>query len=167
MLDALTQAARDMGHQLRWAYRIVADRCRGFVRLGGGSLSHFVRITEAMDTTSVAPTDFPHLSLRDGEAKETGDEIMIRLDLSGVQKDDCRVMIDGNMLYVSGEKYVVRSRRMRTIPVTNQACGSFQRAIVLPRNVLPGQAKASYKNGVMMMHLPKTSSAAARFTSVS
>lgn len=91
-----------------------------------------------------------------GEVEETEKEIVVRLELTGMQKEDCQITVDGNVLYVSGEKHAERSSRDSTYHVMERACGSFQRTIALPRNVFADKAKASYKNGVMTVRLPKS-----------
>ena len=85
-------------------------------------------------------------SLLAGEVEETEKEILARIEVPGMEKEGLQMMIDGNVLYLSGEKHFMEP-----------AYGVFKRAIPLPHNVSTDDAEASYKNGVLKIHLPKTS----------
>jgi len=99
--------------------------------------------------------------------EETGKEIVVRVEMPGMEKEDCRIAIEGNMLYLSGEKRFQRDDVGSTYHVMERAYGSFQRAIPLPRNVDTDKADASYKNGVLTIRMPKTASATARIIPLS
>ena len=73
----------------------------------------------------------------------------------GMEKDDCRIMIEGNLLCLSGEKRLERETSDSTYHVMERAYGAFQRTIPLPRNVDASKAEASCKNGVLSIRLPK------------
>ena len=98
---------------------------------------------------------FPRWSLLAGEMEETDKEIVVRVELPGMEKEDCHITIDGGMLYLRGEKRFERTTQDSTYHVMERAYGAFQRAIPLPRNVDTNDAQASYKNGVLTVRLPK------------
>lgn len=54
-----------------------------------------------------------------------------------------------------------------TYHVMERAYGAFQRSIPLPRNVDTDKAKASYKNGVLTVRLPKVGGKPAKSITVS
>ena len=72
-----------------------------------------------------------------------------------MDKADCSITIEGNLLRLSGEKRAVRETHNSTYHVMERAYGAFERTIPLPRNVAIEQARASFKNGVLTVHLPK------------
>lgn len=72
-----------------------------------------------------------------------------------MEKEECRIMIEGNLLYLSGEKRFERETSDSTYYVMERAYGAFQRTISLPRNVDAEKAEASYRNGVLNIRLPK------------
>lgn len=84
--------------------------------------------------------------------------MLLRLELPGLDKDDCKIVIEGNVLHLSGEKRFERETDDSTYHVMERAYGAFQRSIVLPRNVNIEQAQASFKNGVLTVRLPKQGS---------
>ncbi len=75
-----------------------------------------------------------------------------------MEKEDLKITIDGNVLYLSGEKRIERESHDSSYHIMEHAYGAFQRAIPLPRNVRTDDTDASYKNGVLKIHLPKASS---------
>jgi HSP20 family protein len=72
-----------------------------------------------------------------------------------MEKEDCRITIEGNLLHLTGEKHFSRETHDSTYHVMERAYGAFQRTIPLPHNVDTDKAEASYKNGVLSIRLPK------------
>lgn len=102
-----------------------------------------------------------------GELEETDKEFLVRLEVPGVDKQDCEVTIDGNMLYMKGEKRFERTNHDSTYHVMERVYGVFERVIPLPGNVDPDRAEASCKNGVLTVHLPKLDSGKGRLITLS
>lgn len=101
---------------------------------------------------------YPRWSLLAGEVEETDKEILVRIEVPGMEKKDLQITIDGNLLCLSGGKRIERESHDSNYHIMERACGAFQRVIPLPRNVSTDGAEASYHNGVLKIHLPKTSS---------
>ena len=167
MLDSLKQSGRHLGHELGRAWDSLAEGWREMYSRGSDALTHFVRGDADPHGKTTALAGFPRWSLLAGEVEETDKEIVVRLELPGMEKEDCQITVEGNVLYVSGEKRVERSSHQSTYHVMERAYGSFQRTIALPRNVFADKAKASYKNGVMTVRLPKSNGEKSRFILVS
>lgn len=159
MLDSLKQSGKNIGHEIGRAWDNLAEGWREMFSRGSDALTHFVHGKEEKHPKGSLLAPFPRWSLLAGEVEETEKEIVVRLELPGMQKEDCQVTVDGPLLYISGEKHAERSSRDSTYHVMERAYGSFQRTIALPRNVFADKAKASYKNGVMTIRLPKTNGA--------
>jgi HSP20 family protein len=153
MLDSLKQTR--IGYELGRAWDNLAEGWREMYSRGSNALTQFVHGKEEQHPKDSLLAPFPRWSLLAGEVEETDKEIVVRLELPGMQKEECQITVDGNLLYVSGEKHAERSSHDSTYHVMERAYGSFQRTIALPRNVFADQAWASYKNGVMTIHLPK------------
>jgi HSP20 family protein len=109
----------------------------------------------------------PHWSLLAGELEETPDDVLVRLELPGLDKNDCSILIDGNMLHLSGEKRFERETSDSTYHLMERAYGAFQRSIALPHNVNIEKAEARFRNGVLTVRLPKEGGGGARSISVS
>jgi HSP20 family protein len=61
----------------------------------------------------------------------------------------------GDALVVRGEKRFEREESEGRWRVLQCAYGSFRRVVPLPAPVLADRAKASYRNGVLKIELPK------------
>lgn len=164
MLDSLKQAGKHIGRELTRAWENLSEGWRELLSRGGESLTHFSHAKEAATPESGAlapslvtsPANFPRWSLLAGEVEETAKEIVVRVEVPGMDKSDCHISIEGNTLYVSGEKRFERETHDSTYHVMERAYGAFQRAIPLPGNVDIDQAEANYKKGVLTVRLPKT-----------
>jgi HSP20 family protein len=84
--------------------------------------------------------------------------VVVRIELPGMDKDDCQIRIEGNVLHLSGEKRFERETDDSTYHVMERAYGAFERSIALPRNVNTDEAEATFKNGVLTVRLPKEGS---------
>ena len=155
MLDTLKQSGRKFGHEISRAWDSLAEGWREMFSRSSDALTQFVHGNEEQHPKGSLLAPFPRWSLLAGEVEETDKEIVVRLELPGMQKEDCQITVDGNVLYVSGEKHAERSSHESTYHVMERAYGSFQRTIALPRKVFADKAKASFKNGVMTVRLPK------------
>ncbi len=86
---------------------------------------------------------------------ETDKEVIATAEMPGLEKQDIKINLTEDRLEISAETkkeekkeekgYVYRERRM----------GSYYRAISLPSTIDPDNSKASYKNGVLEIKMPK------------
>ncbi|MBI4692522.1 MAG: Hsp20/alpha crystallin family protein [Gammaproteobacteria bacterium] len=95
-----------------------------------------------------------------GDVFEDTARIVVRLEVPGLQKQDLRLEIEDNALVVSGEKRFERESTQGRWRVMQCAYGSFRRVVPLPASVAPEQAKASYREGVLRVEIPKLRQAA-------
>lgn len=92
------------------------------------------------------------------EVQENDDEVVVRLEAPGMEKEQFDInVIDGRYLSVRGEKRVQREEKRGRYHVMECAYGRFERAVALPAEVDDSRAKASYRNGVLRITLPKVS----------
>lgn len=97
------------------------------------------------------------------EVQENDDEVVVRLEAPGMEKEQFDIsVIDGRYLSVRGEKRVQREEKRGRYHVMECAYGRFERAVALPAEVDDSRAKASYRNGVLRISLPKVRSSGAR-----
>jgi HSP20 family protein len=167
MLNSLKKTGEKIGHEIGHAWDSLSEGWRELLSRGSDSLTKFTRHKEEAPTQGSALAVFPSWSLLAGELEETTKDVLVRIELPGMDKDDCQITIDGNTLYLSGEKRFERETSDSTYHVMERAYGSFQRAIPLPRNVNIDKAQASFKNGVLTVRLPKEGKDQARSLSVS
>ncbi|HYR05580.1 MAG TPA: Hsp20/alpha crystallin family protein [Gallionella sp.] len=168
MLDSLKQAGKNIGRELSHTWESLSEGWRELLSRSSNALTHFSHDNKnEIQSESRVLATFPRWSLLAGEVEETGKEIVVRVEAPGMEKEDCRITIEGNMLYLSGEKRFERETRDSTYHIMERAYGAFQRTIPLPRNVDVDKAEASYKNGVLSVRLPKIADESGRTIPVS
>lgn len=156
MLDSLKEAGMNIGRELNRAWESLSEGWRELLSRSSNALTHFSRGKEEVAISGSDLARFPRWGLLAGEVEETAKDILVRVELPGLEKEDCSITIEGNMLYMSGEKRIERETGDSTYHVMERAYGSFQRAIPLPRNVDADKAEASYRNGVLTVRVPKS-----------
>ena len=166
MLSSLKQAGKQIGRGLSRTWENIADGWRELVHHSGEALTHFSRHKDS-ERTGGALSTFPNWSLLAGEIEETDTELIVRVELPGMEKTDCRITIDDSTLYLRGEKRFERSSSDSTYHVMERAYGMFERVIPLPRYVDSDRAEASYKNGVLTVTMPKLEGKTGRIIPVS
>lgn len=167
MLDTLKQTSRNISNEINRAWESLAEGWRELFTRSRDALTHYAggKNEELAQTGSLA--DFPRWSLLAGEVEETARDILVRVELPGMEKEDFHITVEGNVLYLSGEKHFSRESHDSTYHVMERAYGSFQRAIPLPRNVDADKAEASYRNGVLNLRIPKTGEESGKLIKVS
>jgi HSP20 family protein len=89
------------------------------------------------------------------DVSETESELKIEADLPGVDEKDVDVVITDNVLTIKGEKKGEREEKKKDFHLVERSYGSFSRSLTLPFAVDPNKAKATFKNGVLSITLPK------------
>lgn len=93
------------------------------------------------------------------DVEETKDNVVVRVELPGMKKDDIKVTLMNNVLTVSGERKHASEEKGRTYYRIERSYGKFQRTLELPSEVVADKAKATYKDGILEMVIPKTEKA--------
>ena len=86
---------------------------------------------------------------------ETDDEILVKVELPGVDEKNISVKLAGNTLTVKGERESEKEEKGKHFHRMERHYGSFERSLVLPASVEPDKVKADFKKGVLEVHLPK------------
>ncbi len=136
----------------------------------GGWLSPFERIDELFDDFLRRPFGRPLLSrfpkimeeiapLPSVDIFEEKDDIVLKTELPGMTKDDIEINLTDNMITLSGEKKREEKMEEKNYYRLERSYGSFKRSFTLPAEVQSDKAKASFKNGVLEVRVPKTEEA--------
>jgi HSP20 family protein len=156
MLDSLKSTGKSIGREITRAWGSVAEGWSELLSRSGSALTHFTHPKGARkEEPEEAATGFPRWSILAGEVEESADDIVVRLEVPGLEKEDCEITIDGNMLRLTGSKQLERDTDTSTYHLMERAYGTFQRTVMLPRIVDTEKAKATFKNGVLTVRLPK------------
>jgi HSP20 family protein len=81
--------------------------------------------------------------------------VIVQLEVPGLERENFDIEVLDNTLVIAGEKRFEREATEGRYRVLQCAYGSFRRTVPLPVPVIPDQAQASYRNGVLRVELPK------------
>ena len=87
---------------------------------------------------------------------ETRNEVVVAVELPGLNEKDIRLSITGDLLTIQGERQWSNEVRDAAHYRQERWFGKFERALSLPIPVETGQVKATYRDGVLTIKLPKT-----------
>jgi HSP20 family protein len=90
---------------------------------------------------------------------EEKDRYIVKAEVPGVEKDDVHVSVTDNVLLIRGETKKEESAREQDYYYSERYVGSFSRSIPLPSTVKADQIKATFKNGVLTLEIPKAKEA--------
>ena len=86
---------------------------------------------------------------------EGDNELVLRADLPGLERDDVEVEIKDGVLTVSGERKAEHEEKSDGFHRVERAYGSFSRSIRLPKGVEADAVTADFDKGVLEVHVPK------------
>ena len=91
------------------------------------------------------------------DVREHEDEVIVVADLPGVEKENVSLqLINPRALEISCERSDEKEETTKGYYVRERMSGSLRRMVALPANVMEENSKASFKNGVLEVHLRKT-----------
>lgn len=93
---------------------------------------------------------------------EDRDEVVLKAELPGLSKEDLHVEVSDSALTIKGEKKREEDVKEEDYYCSERCYGTFSRTVELPCEVKAEEAKASLKNGVLEIRLPKTEEAKTR-----
>lgn len=96
------------------------------------------------------------------DVKETEDGLTVYVELPGVKKDDITISLEDNVLAVAGERRFERDEKRDNFHRVERSFGKFSRSFRLPANVQGDKVDASFKDGVLVLSLPKAEEAKPR-----
>jgi HSP20 family protein len=104
-------------------------------------------------------TLFPTLWTPAVDIMESDDQYRVKVELPGVSKDDVKITLESNILTIRGEKRQEQETKENSYHRVERAYGTFQRSFTLPSTVKSDKIDASYKDGVLIINLPKAEEA--------
>jgi HSP20 family protein len=87
---------------------------------------------------------------------ETKDDLVLAVELPGVRDKDVTVSITGDLLSVKGQRRFDKGTPEQQLLHTERSYGNFERLLQLPIPVQADKVKASYRDGVLEIKLPKS-----------
>jgi HSP20 family protein len=90
------------------------------------------------------------------DISETEKEYLIRAELPAVKKEDVKVTVDQGMITIEGERKQEKEDKTERYHRIESFHGSFARSFSLPENVNADGIRCESKDGVLVVHIPKT-----------
>ncbi|HEX9871416.1 MAG TPA: Hsp20/alpha crystallin family protein [Candidatus Tectomicrobia bacterium] len=87
---------------------------------------------------------------------EANESLTITAELPGLEAKDVDVALSGDMLTIKGEKKQEKEEKDEYHHMVERSYGAFARMVRLPAPVAADKIKATFKNGVLTVTLPKT-----------
>lgn len=94
--------------------------------------------------------------IRRVDISETEKEFIIKAEIPGVVKEDVSVTVDNRIITVRGEKKQEKEENGKTFHRVERHYGSFTRSFTLPDNIDETTIKASFKEGLLNLHIQKS-----------
>ncbi len=92
----------------------------------------------------------PKVDISDGES-----ELVAKVELPGMEKDDVDVVVDNNVLTISGTKSEDIEDKDNHCCVRERRFGSFRRSFELPEDVVDRKMEAVFDKGILTITVPK------------
>ncbi len=89
-------------------------------------------------------------------------ELVVRVDLPGMKKDDVKVNVTEDAVTIHGERHREQDEERDGVYRSERTYGAFYRTIALPAGTGTDQVKASFKDGVLEIRMPAAPSAKGR-----
>ena len=101
------------------------------------------------------------------DVAETQDGIVLRAELPGMKQEDIDIELTGDTLTLRGERKFENEKRKENFVRVERSYGRFQRSFTLGVPVQFDAVTASYRDGVLEVHLPKSEETKPRKVQVS
>jgi HSP20 family protein len=90
------------------------------------------------------------------DVSETKDAMIVTAEMPGVDPKEIGIALTGDLLSLKGEKEKRTEEKEERYHRVERAYGAFLRSVRLPMAVDGSKVTATYKNGVLVVTLPKT-----------
>jgi len=100
------------------------------------------------------------------DVAETGEAYRIQAELPGLEASDFEVIVEDDVLTLKGEKKRSEENESEGIRRSESVYGSFVRKLRFPEPIAEEGLKATYKNGVLTVTLPKPEEAQPQVRSI-
>jgi HSP20 family protein len=139
---------------------------RFFGRRGFDPFEDLFRISREMekmlsDITRSFGREFPEIGKFEPriEMYETPDEVVVKAEMPGLDKDSIDVRVRDNYLIIKGTKKQEKKEEKENVFFSESFYGEFQRVIPLPVEVKEEGIEAIYDKGILEIRLPKAEAA--------
>ncbi len=86
---------------------------------------------------------------------EVENEIVLKAELPGIRKEDVAVEVKDNVLTLKGERFPEAEINEENYYRKEICFGTFERSFTLQERMQPEQIKATFKNGMLTVKIPR------------
>ena len=97
---------------------------------------------------------------------EEKNEIVVKAELPGLDKNNIDVHVEENVLTIKAEKKKTEEVDTDDYYRSELSYGMVQRMVALPAEVVAGKAKATFKDGLLEVRMRKSAQAAPKATRI-
>jgi HSP20 family protein len=108
------------------------------------------RMRRLFEDVGIAPSITPA-----ADVYETGDEIVVELEVPGYDESNLAVTISDHTLAVTGTREEDKEKEERALRVRERLESHFERRFQLPTETDSAHVRAEYGKGVLTLHVPK------------
>lgn len=94
--------------------------------------------------------DIPAVNIQENEK-----QFIIEVAVPGMKKDDFKINLDNQVLTISKEEKEQKEEKKDNYTRREFVYNSFSRSFRLPKTILVDKIKADYKDGILLIALPK------------
>ena len=87
---------------------------------------------------------------------EDDHEIVLKADVPDIDPKEVDIRVEDSTLFLRGEHKFENEVKQENFHRVERTYGTFARSFVLPRTVAADKIAADYKNGVLIIRMPKT-----------
>ncbi len=93
------------------------------------------------------------------DVSETKDAVVVKAEVPAMDPKEIQVTLEGPMLTIKGEKRKEKEDKDERYYRMERSYGAFTRPLRVPAPVEPGKVNATFKNGLLVVTMPKASAA--------
>lgn len=83
------------------------------------------------------------------------DNVVLNVEIPGIDKNDISVNIEDKVLTISGERKFEKKEEKDNFYKTERSYGKFKRAFTLSDDIVTDEVNAEYKDGILIITLKK------------
>jgi HSP20 family protein len=93
---------------------------------------------------------------------EDGNNVVVKAEVPGMKKENIEVSLTQDTITISGQKKEEEKIEKKDFYRLERSFGSFTRKLRLPADIVTDKAKASFKDGVLEVRIPKSPTATSK-----
>ena len=90
------------------------------------------------------------------------DKLILRSEMPGAKKDNIKISVEEDRIHISGKVEREEEEKKEDYYYSERAYSAWERTIPLPVKIKTDDVRATYKNGVLQVTLPKCEEAKAK-----